>query len=91
MGVVELFNGAMNVFMNLVTVYRTFSPADAQLICSRLDAAQLHAMVANELSAMSIDGYALAAGGVLVQVPEEEAADAREIIASADSTPPNSP
>jgi hypothetical protein len=68
--------------MSLVTVYRTFSPADAQLVCSRLDAAALHASVAHELSALSMDGYSLATGGILVQVPEEEAADAHELIAA---------
>ena len=74
--------------MKLVTVYRTFSPADAQLVCSRLEAAGFLALVANELSALSMDGYSLAAGGVLVQVPEEEAADARELITAPEPSPP---
>jgi hypothetical protein len=67
--------------MSLVTVYRAFNPADAQLVRSRLEAAEFHAIVTNELSALSLDGYALAAGGILVQVPEQEAADAREFLA----------
>ena len=71
--------------MSLVTVYRTFSSGDAQLVRSRLEAANLQASVTHELSALSLDGYALAAGGILVQVPEEEAADAREIIAARDT------
>jgi hypothetical protein len=29
-----------------------------------------------------MDGYALAAGGILVQVPETEAADAKEFLAA---------
>jgi hypothetical protein len=66
--------------MALVTVFRAFNPADAQLVRSRLEAAQFHAVVTNELSALSMDGYALAAGGILVQVPEQEAADARELL-----------
>jgi hypothetical protein len=33
-----------------------------------------------------MDGYALAAGGILVQVPEAEAADAKEFLA-ADTSP----
>src|SRR5512146_279220 len=61
---------------NLVTVYSAFNPADAQLARSRLDAAGFHAVVTNELSALSMDGYALAAGGILVQVPADEAAEA---------------
>ena len=70
--------------MSLVTVYRAFNSADAHLIRSRLEAADLHATIAHELSALSMDGYSLAAGGILVQVPEAEAADARELIETAD-------
>lgn len=66
--------------MNLVTVFTAFSPAEAQLVRSRLDAAQFHPFVADELSALSIDGYSLATGGIRVQVPEDEAADAREFL-----------
>lgn len=71
--------------MKLVTVYTSFSPADAQLIRSRLEASNFHAVVMHELSALSMDGYALAAGGIRVQVPEEEAADARELLSAGDA------
>ena len=66
--------------MKLVTVFRAFNPADAHLVRSRLEAAQFHPVVVHELSALSLDGYALAAGGILVQVPDEEAADAQEFL-----------
>lgn len=66
--------------MSLVTIQTAFNPADAQLVRSRLDAAGFHAVVAHELSALSLDGYALAAGGILVQVPAEEAEEAREFL-----------
>jgi len=69
----------------LITVFRAFNPAAAQLVRSRLDAAQFHPVVMHELSALSLDGYAMAAGGILVQVPEKEAADAKELL---DSEPP---
>jgi len=69
----------------LITVFRAFNPAAAQLVRSLLDAAQFHPVVMHELSALSLDGYAMAAGGILVQVPEEEAADAKELL---DSEPP---
>ncbi len=72
--------------MALVTVFSAFNPADAQLVRSRLEAAQFHAVVTNELSALSLDGYALAAGGILVQVPASEAADAREFLAAEPSS-----
>jgi hypothetical protein len=69
--------------MNLVTVYNTFSSADAQLIRSMLEAAEIPATVAHELSALSLGGYAQAAGGIAVQVPEEHAELARELITTA--------
>ena len=71
--------------LSLVTIHRAFNPADAQLVRSRLEAAQFHPVVTHELSALSLDGYALAAGGILVQVPRSEAAEAREFLES--STP----
>ena len=70
--------------MPFVTVFRSLNPIEAQLIRSRLEAAELHPTVTHELSALSLDGYALAAGGVLVQVPAEEAGDARDLIAAKD-------
>ncbi len=66
--------------MPLVTLHSAFNPADAHLVRSRLEAAGFHAVVAHELSALSMDGYALAAGGILVQVPEAEAAEAWEFL-----------
>jgi len=72
--------------MQMVTVSTAFNPADAQLVRSQLDAAGFHAEVKHELSALSMDGYGLTVGGILVQVPDDEAADAREFLAS--PTPP---
>lgn len=67
--------------MALVTVFRTFNPAEARLICSRLEAAGFLAVVTHELAALSIEGYSMAAGGVLVQVNETDAEDARTLLA----------
>jgi len=66
--------------MKLVTVFTAFNPADAQLARSRLDAAGFHPFVANEDAALSMDGYGITVGGILVQVPEDEAADAKELL-----------
>ena len=75
--------------MSMVTVFRSFSPAEAHVIRSRLDAAQFHSEVVHELSAFSMEGYSLATGGVLVQVPAEEVDDARTLItAPAEATDP---
>jgi hypothetical protein len=73
----------------MVTIHRAFNPADAQLVRSRLEAAEFHPVVTHELSALSLDGYALAAGGILVQVPDSEAADAQKFLS--DSTPLDNP
>ena len=66
--------------MSLVTVFTAFSPIEAQLVRSRLEAAQFHPFVADELSALSVDGYSLATGGIRVQVPDGEAVEAREFL-----------
>ena len=71
--------------MQLVTIHTALNPMDAQLVKSRLEAANFHPIVTHELSALSLEGYAMAAGGILVQVPDSEADDARELIAAKDS------
>lgn len=70
--------------MSWVTVHLTFSPADAQLVRSRLEAAGFEVNVAGELSALSTDGYSMATGGVQVQVPDNQADDARALLAARD-------
>jgi hypothetical protein len=69
------------------TISSAFNPADAQLARSRLEAAGFHPVVTNELSALSLDGYALAAGGILVQVPDSEADEAAEFLAHSEPAP----
>jgi hypothetical protein len=73
--------------MQLVTVHTAFSPIDADLVNSRLAAANFHSVITHGLSALSTDGYALATGGILVQVPEDEFVDAREFLAAPDVPP----
>ena len=71
--------------MQMVTVSTAFNPADAQLVRARLEVAGFHPVVKNELSALSMDGYGLAVGGILVEVPDVEADDAREFLNAPDS------
>jgi len=66
--------------MKPVTLYKAFNPADAQLVCSRLEAAGFHPFIADEAAALNMDGYALTIGGIRVQVPDTEFADAREFL-----------
>jgi hypothetical protein len=73
--------------MSFVTVFTGFNPAEAQLVRARLEAAEFHAEVIHELSALSLEGYALAAGGIQVQVPANEAADAKEFLNSSIESP----
>jgi hypothetical protein len=70
--------------MEFTTIFTAVNPVDAQLVRSRLDAAGFHAFVANETSALNVEGGTLAIGGIRVQVPEAEAADAKEFL----ETPP---
>lgn len=71
--------------MNFVTVSTAFNSAEAHLTRSRLDAAGFHPVVKHELSSLALEGYSLAAGGILVQVPETEADEAKEFL----NAPPN--
>lgn len=68
--------------MQLITVSTALNSADANLTASRLDAAGFHPSIKGELAALSMEGYALAAGGILVQVPDVEAAEAKEFLDS---------
>jgi hypothetical protein len=72
--------------MELVTVFQTFSPGEAQLVRSRLEAAGFMAEVAHELSALSMDGYSMATGGVKVQVPADQATAARALITASEDS-----
>lgn len=79
--------------MKLVTISRQFSPAEAQLLRSRLEAAGIAAVVTHETAALMMDGYSMAAGGVLVQVAEDQATEACALLElpapppSTDATP----
>jgi hypothetical protein len=66
--------------MKPVTVYTALNPMDAQLVRSRLEAAGFHPFVADENAALGTDGYALAIGGIRVQVPESEVTAVREFL-----------
>ncbi len=69
--------------MSLVTIFKAFSPPEAELTRARLEAAGFHAVVIGELAALSMEGYSNATGGIRVQVLEDEAKEAREFLDSA--------
>ena len=70
----------------MIPVFKTLSPVEAAVVQSRLEAAQLHASLENELTNIMF-GFSVApglinsdAGAIHVVVPDEEAAAAREIL-----------
>ncbi|MGA3164178.1 MAG: hypothetical protein ABSD77_08320 [Verrucomicrobiota bacterium] len=67
--------------MQLVTISSELNATEAQMKRARLEAAGFHAVVMNEASSFWM-GTAIATGGILVQVPESEAADAREFLSA---------
>jgi hypothetical protein len=68
--------------MDFATIFTAFNPAEAQLVRARLEAAGFHPFVVGEMSALTMEGYSLAAGGIRVQVPEAESSDAKEFLDS---------
>jgi hypothetical protein len=66
--------------MNLVTIFKAFSSADAELTRARLEVAGFHPVIMGELAALSMEGYSVATGGIRVQVLEDEAAEARAFL-----------
>lgn len=69
--------------MKPVTVFQSFSAAEAQLVRSRLEASGYEAEVVHELASLSMDGYSMATGGILVQVPDDQASEARALVTDA--------
>ena len=68
--------------MDLRTVFRAFNSAEAQLVRSQLEAAGFTVFVADETSALSMEGYVLGAGGIRVQVPDDREAEAKALLKS---------
>jgi hypothetical protein len=70
--------------MNFTTIFKAVSSARAQGVRARLEAANFHPFVPDELSAFGSDAMALGSSGIRIQVPEADAADAREFLESKD-------
>ena len=66
--------------MNLVTIFKAFSSADAELTRARLEVAGFHPVIMGDVAALSMEGYSVATGGIRVQVLENEAAEARQFL-----------
>ena len=72
--------------MPLVTISKELSDMEAQMKRARLEAAGFHPVIANEATALWM-GNAITTDSILVQVPETEAADAKEFLAAPPVTP----
>ena len=65
--------------MQLVTIATNFYLAEAELIRSRLEAANFHPFIANEMASGWLGGISTATQ-LRIQVPENEAAAAKEFL-----------
>ncbi len=75
--------------MDFATVFNTFNSAEANLIAAQLEAAGFEPTVLNEFSSLAL-GSPISAGGIRVQVPEAQFADARALIDSTINSKPAS-
>ena len=65
--------------MEMITLSTELNATEADMKFSRLEAAGFHPFISQMASAIWL-GTAIATGGILVQVPEDEAAEAREFL-----------
>lgn len=75
--------------MDFKTVFQTFNSAEADLVKAQLEAAGFEPAIVNEFSTLTLLS-ATNSGGVGVQVPEAQAADARALIESTINAMPDS-
>ncbi len=66
--------------MEPVSVFKANNATEAQVVCSRLRAAGIPAIVQNELSAMIGGGLSLEPAGIRVEVPASQSGPARELL-----------
>jgi hypothetical protein len=68
--------------MDMATVFRTFNAPEAHVIRGRLEAAGIEASVRNEYSASALGAGGIAGVEYYVDVPEDSAEAARELLRS---------
>ena len=66
--------------MDFVTIRRCLNPAEASLIACQLQSAGMDAFVRDEAAAFATEGYSLTVGGIRVQVPADQVADAELLL-----------
>lgn len=65
--------------MNMITISRELNLTEADLKFARLEGGGFHPFINNEASTLYL-GTAIASGGYLVQVPAEEAEEAKAFL-----------
>jgi len=65
---------------DFVTVAQFLNPTDAYIVCSRLGASGVPAVVADSNLVQMNSLWAVAVGGVRIRVPENRVAEAKEVI-----------
>ena len=68
--------------MKNITIATSFNLADAGLVCARLEAAGFHPFMGNEMASSWLGGTMSTATQLRIEVPENEAADAKEFLAA---------
>ncbi len=66
--------------MEMVTIGNFFNLAQAELITSRLEAAGFDVLKHGLNSALGFDAGVMGVGGIRLQVPEDQAESARELL-----------
>jgi Putative prokaryotic signal transducing protein len=66
--------------VKLTTIFKGWNLNEAELVRSRLEAADFNPVLVNEYAANMFGGSTNALSPVSVQVPETEAADAKEFL-----------
>jgi hypothetical protein len=76
--------------MELITVHTALNPVDADMVFSRLDAAEFHPSIKSDLAALGTS-YPISVGGILVQVPDVEAEEAKAFLKDSTEIPGDVP
>ena len=74
--------------MELVTLSRVFSPAEADLLATRLESAGFTPFIHGVDAALTSGGYSMGTGGIQVKVPADQVESALEFLAEAPETDP---
>ena len=77
--------------MDFVTIRSFFSPGEAYVVAGQLQAAGLDAFVRDENAASAVTGYSSSIGGIRVQVPADQVAEAELLLQSNPEDPAATP